>query len=172
MNSPPNLEQQLEDWMDEMSDALPTISSFLLPIGGKACAALHVCRATARRAERSILRLDEKNTGNVARLFMNRLSDFFFVAARAASVLEGRGEVIFSRKKSSQKTSGASSQGIALGDSRRRATLGVLAVAFLLLALAVHAFENPQLLSKARAKLGALIGVETKALSSKSAWDW
>ena len=58
----------------------------MLPGGKPAAAALHLCRTTARRAERLIVALSARETINpdVVR-YINRLSDFFFVAARAVN---------------------------------------------------------------------------------------
>lgn len=175
--------KQLESWIDDMSATLPTLSSFVLPIGGKACATLHVCRATSRRAERAILRLDENDTGTVPRLFMNRLSDFFFMAARVASDLEGRGDVVYNRKRQGESSETLERGRPSGGGGRRRATLWLIALAFLLLALAVHTFENPEVfqdfgaslrsfLSEVRAGMSTPVGSKARAPSSTSTWGW
>eukprot|EP00940_MAST-03C_sp_MAST-3C-sp2_P002599 g2599.t1 len=111
---------QLERWIDEISEALPRISSFLLPVGGKACAALHVCRAVSRRAERSVVRLgrdEDDGAGNVVPMFMNRLSDYFFVAARLANDMEGRREVVYRRGLERRNVDDAVSSGFSVEDT-------------------------------------------------------
>ena len=86
--------KMLERTMDDWTVPLPELDSFLLPGGGKLGAWLHVCRAVCRRGEREICRLHatEAVDADVLR-FVNRLSDFFFVAARHAARLLGESEV-------------------------------------------------------------------------------
>jgi cob(I)alamin adenosyltransferase len=73
------LEAEVETW----NAALPPLTSFVLPGGTRAAAALHVCRTVARRAERVLVELAANEPLNPEALrFVNRLSDFFFVAAR------------------------------------------------------------------------------------------
>ena len=71
---------------DVMNAELDPLRSFILP-GGRALAAhLHVCRTVARRAERLAVLLSEQTTINPATVtYLNRLSDWFFVAARMAN---------------------------------------------------------------------------------------
>ena len=60
--------------------------SFILPGGSKLSAHLHVCRTVARRAERLAVLLAEHEEINPAAVkYLNRLSDWFFVAARVAN---------------------------------------------------------------------------------------
>ncbi len=80
----------LEAWTDTLNSALPPLTEFVLPRGGTAAAQSHVCRAVCRRAESElwgfIAGLDDpaESFGNAAR-YLNRLSDYFFVLARALS---------------------------------------------------------------------------------------
>ncbi|HET8790331.1 MAG TPA: cob(I)yrinic acid a,c-diamide adenosyltransferase [Modicisalibacter sp.] len=78
--------ERLEQEIDRLNANLSTLRSFILP-GGSACGAhLHHARTVARRAERLITHLMVEQTVNPAALrYMNRLSDFFFVAARHAN---------------------------------------------------------------------------------------
>jgi cob(I)alamin adenosyltransferase len=91
-HKPEDWTSALERFIDQMDNTLPPISSFILPGGGLAAAQLHVCRSTCRRAERTVVDLlqrDEAKYGTAphkAAIFLNRLSDFFFVAARRASL--------------------------------------------------------------------------------------
>lgn len=80
--------RRLEEEIDILNENLDPLRSFVLPGGTPAAAALHVCRTVARRAERVAAELaaTEGETVNPAALrYLNRLSDFFFVAARFAN---------------------------------------------------------------------------------------
>lgn len=76
------------DWLEAAIDrhnaTLPPLTSFILPGGSEAAARVHLARAIARRAERAIAALAEVEPVNPAALaFVNRLSDYLFVLARA-----------------------------------------------------------------------------------------
>ncbi|MET4897717.1 cob(I)yrinic acid a,c-diamide adenosyltransferase [Sphingomonadaceae bacterium jetA1] len=74
---------RLEGQIDAMNAALSPLTSFILPGGGAAAAHLHLARAIARRAERAAVALGERDAVNPAALaYLNRLSDWLFVAAR------------------------------------------------------------------------------------------
>ena len=86
----------LEIDMDRMNETLPPLSSFVLPGGGPAGAALHLARTVCRRAERRVLRLHEKSPVRPAILqYLNRLSDWLFVASRVAARAGGHEEVLW-----------------------------------------------------------------------------
>ena len=73
----------LEGWIDLTEKNLPPLRQFILPSGSRAGALLHQARTTCRRAERYIVELAEKETINKELIvFVNRLSDYLFVAAR------------------------------------------------------------------------------------------
>lgn len=77
---------RLEAEIDMMNAVLEPLRSFILPGGTDLAAHLHVCRTVARRAERLATHLATKEAINdVAVRYLNRLSDWFFVAARAAN---------------------------------------------------------------------------------------
>ncbi|MEP5632954.1 MAG: cob(I)yrinic acid a,c-diamide adenosyltransferase [Tateyamaria sp.] len=77
---------RLESEIDAMNDALEPLRSFILPGGSALSAHLHVCRTVARRAERLAVELAAMETVNAAAVkYLNRLSDWFFVAARIAN---------------------------------------------------------------------------------------
>ena len=87
---------RLEQLCDELNADLPTLKSFVLPGGTRAAAQLHVARTTCRRAERDALVADEENGINPLVLaYLNRLSDFLFIAARAANAEAGRDEPLW-----------------------------------------------------------------------------
>lgn len=75
----------LEGWIDVLDSQLPKLTRFILPSGGVCAAHLHLARTVCRRAERSLVRLGrEEELANV-RVFVNRLSDYLFMAARAVA---------------------------------------------------------------------------------------
>jgi cob(I)alamin adenosyltransferase len=76
----------LERWIDDYESELPRLTGFILPGGSPAGARLHLARAVCRRAERKLAHLNELEEVNPASLmYLNRLSDFLFVAARFAN---------------------------------------------------------------------------------------
>ena len=80
----------LDRWIDEMEPTIPPRNSFILPGGSKPGAALHLACTVCRRAERRIVALKEKEPVNPQCLiFVNRLSDYLFLAAQAANRTEG-----------------------------------------------------------------------------------
>jgi cob(I)alamin adenosyltransferase len=88
--------RRLEEEMDRFEAVLEPLRSFVLPGGGRLGAHFHVCRGVCRRAEREVLRLHRvEPLGEPALPFLNRLSDWFFVAARIAAKLEGKPEVLW-----------------------------------------------------------------------------
>ncbi|MEO0403117.1 MAG: cob(I)yrinic acid a,c-diamide adenosyltransferase [Pseudomonadota bacterium] len=77
---------RLEAEIDAMNDVLEPLRSFILPGGSAQSAHLHVCRTVARRAERMSVELATMEAVNPAAVkYLNRLSDWFFVAARIAN---------------------------------------------------------------------------------------
>jgi cob(I)alamin adenosyltransferase len=75
----------LEREIDELNAELEPLRSFVLPGGSPAAAALHLARTVTRRAERLLVALAEapgEEVGGPALRYINRLSDFLFVAAR------------------------------------------------------------------------------------------
>lgn len=76
---------RLEHEIDELNAELAPLRSFVLPGGTPAAAALHLARTVCRRAERKVVELmqnpDEKVSDAAVR-YLNRLSDFLFVASR------------------------------------------------------------------------------------------
>jgi cob(I)alamin adenosyltransferase len=77
---------RLESEIDAMNAMLEPLRSFILPGGSALSAHLHVCRTVARRAERLAVELATMEAINPAAVkYLNRLSDWFFVAARIAN---------------------------------------------------------------------------------------
>jgi len=78
----------LEKAIDELNAKLSPLRSFVLPGGVPAAAGLHVARTICRRAERDMVALAQKKgetVGRAALAYVNRLSDYLFVAARFAN---------------------------------------------------------------------------------------
>lgn len=76
----------VETRIDALNEALEPLTSFVLPGGSELAARLHVARTVARRAERCLTALAEAEPVNPSALaFINRLSDYLFVAARVAN---------------------------------------------------------------------------------------
>jgi cob(I)alamin adenosyltransferase len=90
--------RRLENWIDQYEKECPELKRFILPGGTRGAAALHICRVLARRAERMVVTLcREQKTNEEVRRYLNRLSDFFFVAARVANVRENVANVEYKR---------------------------------------------------------------------------
>lgn len=77
---------RLEAEIDVMNAVLEPLRSFILPGGNPLAAQLHVCRTVARRAERlAVLLAEDAPINEAAVKYLNRLSDWFFVAGRMAN---------------------------------------------------------------------------------------
>ncbi|KHQ54922.1 cob(I)yrinic acid a,c-diamide adenosyltransferase [Mameliella alba] len=86
---------RLESEIDVMNGRLEPLRSFILPGGTALAAHLHHCRTVARRAERFVVELATMETVNTEAVkYLNRLSDWFFVAARIAND-DGRADVLW-----------------------------------------------------------------------------
>jgi len=83
----------VEACIDALNEGLPPLTSFVLPGGSELSARLHMARTVTRRAERAMTALAAAEPVNPAALaYINRLSDYLFVAARIANH-SGRGDV-------------------------------------------------------------------------------
>lgn len=89
--------ERLEKDIDQLNGALEPLRSFVLPGGSPAAAALHVARTVSRRAERlmvSLSGIEGESVGGPALRYINRLSDFLFVASRYVND-HGRADVLW-----------------------------------------------------------------------------
>jgi ATP:cob(I)alamin adenosyltransferase len=94
----PEYTEQLEKQIDQFVNQTPPIERFILPGGTPLAAKLHVARTIARRAERLISGVAMEEEINEAVLtWVNRLSDYFFVAARYVNHQAGINEPAYSR---------------------------------------------------------------------------
>lgn len=95
-----SLVSQLEANIDQLEAGLAPLKNFILPGGTQAASALHVARTIARRAERRLVTLMEQEPVEPVLLkYLNRLSDFLFVAARAANQAMGASDIKVEWKK-------------------------------------------------------------------------
>jgi len=95
----PDLVTQMEQQIDAWNQDLPELKNFILPGGSVASAHAQVARTVCRRAERLVIALSQQvEVPAEIPVFLNRLSDFLFVAARFILHTEGRSEVIWTPK--------------------------------------------------------------------------
>jgi cob(I)alamin adenosyltransferase len=90
--------ERIEREIDELNGELQPLRSFVLPGGHPAAAQLHLTRTICRRAERLIVELaahqgEHVSEGAIA--YINRLSDFFFVASRWVNAKAGSGDILW-----------------------------------------------------------------------------
>lgn len=91
----PSQVERLEAEIDAMNEALEPLRSFVLPGGSPLSAHLHLCRTVSRRAERLLAELaTQEDVNPAAAKYLNRLSDWFFVASRIAND-DGRADVLW-----------------------------------------------------------------------------
>lgn len=96
--------EQLEKWLDAMCEELPPLRNFILPSGGKAAGCLHLARSVCRRAERSVVPLVREGLcDHQVGIYLNRLSDYLFTAARFAAAKEEQPEVVYKKMEGSDQ---------------------------------------------------------------------
>lgn len=87
----------LESQLEAHNEQLPYLKEFILPAGSVATATAHIARSLCRDAERTVLRLSERD-GNISaatRQYLNRLSDYLFILARIVARMDGGSEVLW-----------------------------------------------------------------------------
>ncbi|MDF0725945.1 cob(I)yrinic acid a,c-diamide adenosyltransferase [Cytobacillus sp. S13-E01] len=84
--------KELEDVIDSWDQQLPPLTNFILPGGGEAGAVLHLARTVVRRAERRAVAIGQ-DVNKLVCSYLNRLSDFLFVAARFINLKQGKEEL-------------------------------------------------------------------------------
>ncbi|MFN3021650.1 cob(I)yrinic acid a,c-diamide adenosyltransferase [Chryseobacterium sp. TY3] len=85
--------EELEQWIDAFEEELEPLQYFILPGGGKAATHFHVARTVCRRAERSMVFLNESEEVRPELIkYLNRLSDYLFVLSRYISKIENEPE--------------------------------------------------------------------------------
>lgn len=94
-----NRPREFEKLIDRLTKQLPPLNQFILPGGGKGGALLHVSRTIARRAERKVVRLSQKEqVDELIVIYLNRLSDLLFTMARFINFKEKQKEKIWRKK--------------------------------------------------------------------------
>lgn len=89
---------ELEQAIDAMERELAPLKNFILPGGSMRAAHLHVARTVCRRAERCVVALHDQSEATRSTIaYLNRLSDYLFVAARYANLREGVQDVEWRR---------------------------------------------------------------------------
>ena len=92
----PGQVERLESEIDEMNAAVGPLRSFILPGGGEVAVRLHLARTVCRRAERALLRLAAAEPLDGTEVpYLNRLSDWLFVASRHAGSKLGIAEALW-----------------------------------------------------------------------------
>jgi len=91
--------ERLENWIDELNEDLGPLKEFILPGGGRVGAFFHQARTVCRRAERRIVSLleQEPDLDMGTMRYLNRLSDWLFVAGRWAAKAHGEEEHLWDR---------------------------------------------------------------------------
>jgi cob(I)alamin adenosyltransferase len=88
----------IEVQLDALNADLPPLENFILPGGSRLIATIHLARSVCRRAERALVALAAQEEVNEEGLrFLNRLSDYLFVAARHVARVSGVGEVLWEK---------------------------------------------------------------------------
>ena len=100
---------RIENQLDEINQHLEPLKEFILPGGSRSAALCHQARAICRRAERSVVRLAQnEEISDVAQKYLNRLSDYLFVACREINRSSGVQDVYWA---SSRVSAGNTSKG-------------------------------------------------------------
>ncbi|CAG67554.1 MULTISPECIES: cob(I)yrinic acid a,c-diamide adenosyltransferase [Acinetobacter] len=89
----------LEKEIDQMNEELPMLKEFILPSGSLTCSYAHQARAVCRRAERSLIAVQQRdqNIQTTALQLLNRLSDWLFVASRMLQRESGGSEMLWQK---------------------------------------------------------------------------
>lgn len=97
--------ETIEKAIDQMQAELPELKHFILPGGSEAVSAAHIVRTVCRRAERRCVALAHESTvDSLIILYLNRLSDYFFVLARWIGYREGTDEIKWMPERKSKNS--------------------------------------------------------------------
>lgn len=93
--------EKLEIVIDRYDEQAEDIEYLIIPGGTRLSAILHVCRTTARKAERRVVTLERQaeQVNPIVKKYLNRLSDLFFIMARVANARAGVPDVYYARSK-------------------------------------------------------------------------
>lgn len=87
----------VEREMDKIDELLPPSKFFILPGGCRPNSMAHVCRTVCRRAERAIYRIDDSAIDTSLLVYVNRLSDYFFLLSRKLSFINNKEEILWEK---------------------------------------------------------------------------
>ncbi len=87
--------EEMEAKIDKMNEALPPLKEFILPGGNLVASFLHQARTVCRRAERKVVEIED--TEELMVQYLNRLSDYLFVAARFANFKANSKEITWKK---------------------------------------------------------------------------
>lgn len=91
---------RLDEALAHYNAQLPRLLEFILPAGTRAASQAHICRTVARRAERSVVALQESEPMRAApRQYLNRLSDLMFVLARVLNRVDDGDDVYWKSER-------------------------------------------------------------------------
>lgn len=97
--TPDEFYKAIEKMIDHYESELDELKNFILPGGSKGAALLHICRTICRRAEREVVALKKTVTiGDNIVIFLNRLSDLFFVLSRFENKVSNHPDTIWNPK--------------------------------------------------------------------------
>ncbi len=89
---------ELEGSIDRITEKLPPLKAFILPGGSREGSVCHVCRTVSRRAERRITEVSQiYNIDKQIIIYINRLSDYFFVLSRFITLKKGNKEILWKK---------------------------------------------------------------------------
>jgi len=99
------LKKERLDWLDnkikEINSKLEPLTEFILPGGTEFASRLHIARTECRHAERQVVPISAKSDNNQIP-YLNRLSDYLFVAARSVNSKKGQKENMWKNKTSNE----------------------------------------------------------------------
>lgn len=96
--------KDMELEIDRLDNELEPLKNFVLPGGCKSAAAVHICRTGTRGIERKLINFQQTTKEDLppfSVVFLNRLSDYFFILARYLNKLEGEKELLWKPVKTS-----------------------------------------------------------------------
>lgn len=94
--------QEIEDEIDRMDSELTPLKSFVLPGGSYPAATIHLCRTNARSVERKLIAYSTSSKEELpvnSLIFLNRLSDYFFVLSRYVNKSKNTEEILWQPRK-------------------------------------------------------------------------
>lgn len=96
--------QEVEKWIDEIDSANTPLTAFVMPGGTELASRLHLARTICRRAERQMIHLSHTEpVGSSLIMYVNRVSDFLFAAARLVNKNSGVEDVLWIPSVSSKQ---------------------------------------------------------------------